>query len=63
MLYKVTFVEHGKKRIQYANIPDDMSENAIIDWYGLNESDISFYEIEKISSNTDVWGDISMDIV
>lgn len=54
MLYKVTFVEHGKKRIQYANIPDDMSENAIIDWYGLNESDISFYEIEKISSNTDV---------
>lgn len=63
MLYKVTFVEHGKKRIQYANISDDMSENAIIDWYGLNESDISFYEIEKIPSNIDVWGDISMDIV
>lgn len=54
MLYKVTFVEHGKKRIQYANISDDMSENAIIDWYGLNESDISFYEIEKIPSNIDV---------
>lgn len=49
MLYKVRFTENGHERVRYAEIPDGESESRIVDWYGLEESDISFYEIERIN--------------
>ncbi len=47
MTYKVTFSEKGHK-MQTTYTKDNASEQEIVDWFGLNESDIDWYKIEKL---------------